>query len=681
MSGVITNVFSILKGYLGFVRNFKTLGDAAADRFLRSGMSLNIQCRKVGVYVGFMVDVVPITDGTLNPWDFIQCVNFPNLALRVRDKTSADALGAIGDGIEDNKEFLSFFEGSGYQVKFNAGREYLTTGSFNLSGGTNYDGCWSKLIMSGGSSLGSVGSKSCIKNFKVDGLGLDHTPSVISIDSPSFKAEIGDMNWENFHGVGSYQTYITVVPLYGAKGFRVGNQEYRNIFNNDNGAVTGKGFVGGFYLMGLDRDVLNGKSFGKVGDLYGENIRSVDGGLGVVQDSDLLRAYAETSSNEKFNIIFGDVTGRNVGKRLVKAASCGGVTVGDVSSFVDVDGLLMHATVEALSSAFDWRFGDVSNEGPNERVLWFQGCQGCVAGDVYSGWGSLAVVLGASTIKTKSCTVGAVTGRKREGNVKGTGVYLYNADDCKVGAVTGEFEYTVKSYHLNDGVNRVGDVSALGRLFIVHGETYLSSLALDTNELTGGDRSITLGGKFSLGKSNVKTDGKRAVDFVGVIDGDIGDFEIVRNSSLGGVSTDISVISTDGGVVSGRLRGSIRARINNSILGTPAGVPGRTLIYIDNLDLDMDCILIDVNTTTRGAVGFNYWLDNCQGFVGRVSVSSKYIANSKISGSMTIDKIENLASTSNIEVSGGVNVICVEKNADNDVVGPVNSPIILNTNR
>ena len=74
-----------------------------------------------------------------------------------------------------------------------------------------------------------------------------------------------------------------------SKDFECGNQSFYNILQDDDGAVTGKGFVGGVYLVGLDVDVPNGKSNGKVGNVYGDVVKSVDAGSGVVQDSDLVR--------------------------------------------------------------------------------------------------------------------------------------------------------------------------------------------------------------------------------------------------------------------------------------------------------------------------------------------------------------------------------------------------------
>ena len=45
MSSVITNVFSILKGFIGFTRNFEKVEDAKADRFIRIGQKICIKER------------------------------------------------------------------------------------------------------------------------------------------------------------------------------------------------------------------------------------------------------------------------------------------------------------------------------------------------------------------------------------------------------------------------------------------------------------------------------------------------------------------------------------------------------------------------------------------------------------------------------------------------------------
>mgnify|MGYP000159146307 CR=1 FL=1 len=620
--------------------------------------------------------------GTPNGFDVLNAGNGNTVTLI--DKTRVEHFGANGDGVFDNGPLITYLKSSGFKVHFTPGLIYRTTTSFQLSNETEFHGNWSTLLCDHNLVLGDIGSDCYIGEFIVDGDDRDHTSIPFRINSPSSNVVIGDMEWRNLHGVTALQTYGIYLPMYGAINFKIGDQRFINITQDDDGSVTGKGFVGGLYLVGFDVEVANGKSFGVVGDIYGQNIKSVDAGSGVVQDSDLVRSFAQTASTEKFDIVFGNITGRNVGKRLVKAGSCGGVTVGNVYSYVDdvVDGgVIMHATVECLATAFDWKFGRIGNEGPNTRVVWFQGCSGCTAGDIYNGWGSIAVVFGGTGSVATECSTGNVIGRRRDGEQKGTGCYFFDAERCQVGNLTGDFEWSVFTGTGNTGVNTVGDVNCSAKLDIQYGETFIGKFSLDVRTLTFNETPIKLGAKFNLTESRVTTDGARTVDIVGVIDGDIGNFKISRVSNSGGIATDIALVTTEGGVVSGKLKGSIAATVNNSIVGSSSSVPKQSLVYLDGLDLDSTDILLDITTQTRGSVGRNLWIENCNGCISNLLIRAPYPADSSVDGNITIDKAVNFADLSDLTLAANVNIFQAEKRADNTITGAVNTPVIVDSTR
>lgn len=679
--------YAVTSGNIGeySILIFNSLNDALISEIPKVGDVIYVKERSIG-YGGASIWYAKTTSSlTINNFNTATSIADSAVSLELEDKSNPEASGARGDGVFDNVSFFNFADGSGLTFEFDSTKTYATSGTINLTNGTRFNGNWASIILLGTNALGTVGSNSYIGEFDVDGEERDHTAALLTIASPSENAEIGDIKFRNVRGTGPFQTYDIVIPMYGAENFRVGNTEHYNIKHVDNGVVAGQGFVGGVYLVGFDDQVSNGKSYGIVGDIYGQDIKTVDGGSGVVQDSDLFRSFAETSTTEEFDIIFGNITGRDIGKRIVKAASCAGITVGNVFSYVSDladGGLTMHATVECLGTAIDWKFGRIGNEGPNTRVVWFQGCSGCSTGDIYNGWGSIAAIFGGGSGAVASeCSVGNITGRMRDGDHKGTGVYLFNADGCTTGNVTGDFEWSVLSYEDNTGVNTVGDVNAIAKFDIRHGETHVGKFALDVTKLSFVERPITLGGKFVLTSSKIITDGARTIDIVGVIDGDLGDFKIYRINSSGGIDTDFPLITTDGGSASGDLKGSVYAEVNNTILGSATGVPGKSFIYLDGLNLEMGSVSLNVTTPTRGATGFNLWFDGCNGHVSRVSVRASYTANSKIEGNVTVDKLENLTAGSDFTLVSNVNAMLVEKRVGNTVTGAVNTPTVIDTTR
>lgn len=95
MSSVITNVFSILKSFTGFTRNFDTVADAVSDKFLRAGQKITIKERKMSVF-----DVVLSSSVIPNSFDIIKCtgVNTLSIVLYVkRSRVFTSQMGAYSN--------------------------------------------------------------------------------------------------------------------------------------------------------------------------------------------------------------------------------------------------------------------------------------------------------------------------------------------------------------------------------------------------------------------------------------------------------------------------------------------------------------------------------------------------------------------------------------------------------
>ena len=475
--------------------------------------------------------------------------------------------------------------------------------------------------------------------------------------------------------------------MYGASNFQIGNQRFINITQDDDGAVANKGFVGGLYLVGFDAEVVNGKSYGVIGDIYGQDIKTVDAGSGLVQDSDLVRAFAETNSTETFDITFGNVTGRNVAKRLVKAASCAGITMGNINSFTDDiadGGIEMHATVECLSSAINWKFGRVENEGPATRVVWLKG-SGNTCGNVFDGYGSLAVIFGEAANEANSCQVGNIQGRgglPSGSLLQGIAVQLARANGCQSGNISGLFAVSVLSQSDNTGRNTVGDVAGGGRIDVTFGETHIGKITCDARPTPYVTSHFVLGGKFALTETNLITDGRVTVSVVGSdVDGDFGNFKVSRVESTNGIESNHTVLTT-ASATSGKIRGSVEVNVAANIAGTQSGTSGKSLIYIAGLDyVDMEKLQLINTDSVRGATGFNMWINDVNGQIGRLAIKAAYFGvTTRVDGKICITKAEQLLN-SDLTLSNEVNINFIEKAPSATVTGANNTPATVNSTR
>lgn len=136
MSSVITNVFSILKSFIGFTRNFETVADAKADKWLRVGQKIHINERDGDFDV---IGAVTIVDGEHH----IITNNNGNLSFKLRytDRVSAKNFGATNNinTTENLQAFISFvgekqIHGELGQGGFYFDRDLLFHRNSNISG-------------------------------------------------------------------------------------------------------------------------------------------------------------------------------------------------------------------------------------------------------------------------------------------------------------------------------------------------------------------------------------------------------------------------------------------------------------------------------------------------------------------------------------------------------------------
>lgn len=598
-----------------------------------------------------------------------------------------ESFGAFGNGTDLDDSAFSFAKAYAGTVLGQPEATYNISQSYDLTNTAKWNGNWAKIKLTGNNYFVTVSGGCKLENFDVDGLDEDHTAYPVSIATPSINAQIGNMIYRNFHGKTSTQTYPLKIPAYGAKNFTVGNQKFFNILQDDDGSVTGKGFVGGVYLVGVDSEVSLGKSYGTVGDVYGDVVKSVDAGQGVVQDSDLVRMFAETAeTTEQFDITFGNVVGRNVYKRIVKGASFPGVNFGDIWSFNPQDAsdnYTLFAVVECLGTAKNLKFGDIYSEGPSERNVWMKG-NGNKCGDIFDGAGGTGVIFGGPGEQAISCQVGNLLGRGLSGNSpQGAAVTLFNADKCQAGNITGLFAATVLTNTENVGRNSVGDITCNGRMDISNGATTVGAIDVDITTTTVAGSHYILGQNAKLTQTEIITDGRVTMSVTGpAVDVDLGRARIVRVSSQNGAEANHSIF-TSASAVDGILKGKLEIEVNATIPGTPSGSSGRTLAYFTGLKVDDFDLSMNVTASIRGATGFHYWFNSVDGQANRLAVKSAIsLVGSQISGKLGISKLENLVpGGSTVSCSGEVNVFMIEKEASSNVNGVNNTPMTANSTR
>jgi hypothetical protein len=164
MSSVITNVISVLKGFIGFTRSFNTVADASSDKWLRVGQKVSIDERD-GAIFSVVLSVLVIPDG----FGVVQCVNNADLALDlvINSNTHVRFFGVKGDGLQDDTLSLCAAWRGMLESKskiFNAYGGYV----YRLSGEPRY--------------ITSVGIKCFFSTSEVDGVELKNGESKFLID-------------------------------------------------------------------------------------------------------------------------------------------------------------------------------------------------------------------------------------------------------------------------------------------------------------------------------------------------------------------------------------------------------------------------------------------------------------------------------------------------------------------
>lgn len=604
---------------------------------------------------------------------------------RLRDFVTVNDFGAVGDGVADDTAAIQAALDVGGHVVMPKGT-YLITDVLTV-GTTTLDGMGSTINATGTNQIFTVAG-GCVKNLTIDGQNAAHTafPSEILASTGS---TISNVTYQNFAGVlANFQTYCIKLPMWNVLDFEISRVTFKNITQQDNGAVVGAGFVGGIFFtsatLGTQADVTRGV----VRDIYGQNVKSVNSGSGVVQDSDLIRSYydnVDDLSALDWPIAFENITAKNVGKRVFKIGNMNGGSITNVVCIKD------DAAAEAMYSAISinanrWEIDRVRVEGEVERGIELNGESIVVSDVVYSTTVStgaeFAILLGSGVGSCSKCVVSNVVSSQAA-----AAIYFYDAFDCRVMNVFARGttdSLAVRTFNASTGnINTISSVTTENAGLLVDGGAFLNVFDLNIQEhtLTSFPFSVVDGSVRARGVYIVSSTGRRIMN-IAPLSGqsvDLDDVVLVRAADATSYSTNnYSIFTTVDANAGAFLRiGKMRVVSNHNPAGTPVSNAGRAHFRIESLNYIIDHLIV-VNNFARGEVGQDIYINTSAGNCSVSTIQERQdiaggniIINAPSAGKLTIHDLELENAFSN-PVAAYIGTVFARGGAS--VTGALNTP-------
>ena len=570
------------------------------------------------------------------------------------DTANVKDFGAVGDGVADDTSAIQATLAAANNVIMPQGT-YLVSDTL-VVGSKTLDGFGSTLNVSGTNQIFTVAG-GCVKNLTIDGQGNAHTAYPSEILS-STGSRIINVTYQNIEGViANFQTYCIKMAMWDVFDFEINNVSFKDITQEDNGAVTGQGFVGGIYFTSPSLGTQANVSRGVVRDIYAENVKSVDSGSGVVQDSDLVRSYysaADDISALDWPIAFENITAKNVGKRVFKIGSMNGGSITNVNCIKD-DGAAENMYSVITINANRWVIDRVKIEGEVERGIDLNGENIVVSDVVYSTTSTtgteFAILLGSGVGVATKCIVSNVVSNQAR-----TAVYFYDAFDCRVSNVFARGttnSLAVDTANTTAGnINTITSVTAENAGLRVGGGAFLNIFDLNIQEfsLTSYPFSVVDGSVRARGVYIFSGTGRRIMNIAPQSGQavDLDDVVLIRASSATSYSTNnYSIFTTTDANAGAFLRvGKMRIVSNHNPSGAAASNSGRAHCTIENLNYTIDNLTV-VNNYARGEVGQDIYINSSAGdcrintIVERQDIAGgNIVVNAPTAGKLTIHNLE-----------------------------------------
>ena len=522
-----------------------------------------------------------------------------------------ESFGGYGDDVGDDSPAIAIAMASDVQDIHTLSTTYRTTANIAVG---------SKRLIGNGCTIrcDHTGQMFTVNGGEVSGITFDgdsnqHTTNATEILKGS-NSKVKHCIIENVHGVSTFQTYGLFLPMFEAYNFEVSDTIIRNITQDDDGAVTGKGFCGAVYMNDSVLGTQGQTTYGKFHNVYSSNIYSVDAGSGVVQDSDMIRCFWDnvngSIANLKWQITFDTITAVNVGKRVFKTGGLNGCTARNLNCIKnDAAPEDMYSVMSLTNGSSAWVIEGVRGEGEFARGLEMSGNDHVVS-DVNlkstAGTTGYGLQIGASFGICNDSTFD---------NVRLSGfdsaVYGYDCIDCTVS--NGKFKDNALSVLTNNtsGDNSlvVNDTDCIGGPIQLAGGAFLelnrckmrgivpTATGYALNVLSG---NLRVRGMLINADLSARRPVNLALDAANVAD--IDDLTVIRNTDASAVVNDHCIFTTQDAAAGAILRaGKIRvvSNVNPDIGGAAAN--GRELVLLKNINYNIDTLEVE-NNDARGSV-------------------------------------------------------------------------------
>ena len=529
---------------------------------------------------GAIWDVVLSTSGTAGAGFVLSAVAGLAFKLRIVDHMNVKQWGMFGTVNEDSI-WQDVINSGLVNIFLNRSVNYEINSLFAVDGQViKGNGC--NILFTGANQMFTIANGE-MRDMTFDGNDDEHTtyPSEILAGEG---VVLDNIKYENFHGKSTFSTYCLKWEMWGVHNFTINRCRFKNITQDDNGVIVGRGFVGAIRMSSTALGTDNDTSYGKISNVRGENIYSVNAGAGVVQDSDMIRFFWDPANGDisdmNWDIKFNKITAVNIGKRVFKTGGISGCSIKAVRCYKN-DGLYdaMFSVVSLSGDSNRWDVTDVKGEGEFQRGFEISGRDHQI-----SHVGLTATTPDLSGFQFGSVAFPCFNVIVDNVNLKGFGqsLYFYDSFNTQVSNYQSDSNLGINTNNtsggnsntVSNGVHKDAIIIDQGALLFINNckiVDYPASLTAYAFDLRSG--SVNVRGL------NITSNSAKRMMNLALQDGqvaDLDDISLIRNGAADVITNDHNIFSMEDAVVGSLLRiGKMKVISNANPAGTPSGSDGR----------------------------------------------------------------------------------------------------------